>query len=274
MVESGAVSVLGSTRSQQRRRLALIASLAAALLAIGVVVVVQHDKQARSGGPWLTPPAQRIAVKRPGHPDYVMQRIDAQWRISEPCALAVNQQRLTPLLEALYFPTIQYRADEVDLEAAGLLSPLARLDVNDQTVIIGATDVSGERRYVQFDNHIRLVPEWILSLVDGGLSAFANSALFDKTITSAVSGEEVLNTEAWSALAAVQTVPWPLDEEPEDASSSEVDIGLADGSSYRLNLSRSSAWDAVVVDEQACARLLPAGALDAALTSQGADDTP
>ena len=109
-----------------------------------------------------------LVIKRPGKANIKIRANDDKWLIHEPCTVAVNQTRLQPLLSIVPPAAFSYAAAEVDLEAAGLINPLATVIVNDVRIDIGNTDLSGERRYIKRGERVEFIPEWILPLLNGG----------------------------------------------------------------------------------------------------------
>ena len=161
-----------------------------ALLLAGVALVVRED--AREAGVASASPADvpaRIAIERPGFAGVVLAREGEDWRVVAPCALDAEETRVEPLLAALAGGGTGYAADEVDLRAAGLEEPWADVRLDGERISLGGTDLGGERRYARRGERVTLVPEWTLSLVSGGLSAFASLAPFDAPPTRLVRRE-------------------------------------------------------------------------------------
>jgi len=175
------------------------------VLVTAALWVAREDAQQQTAQAPTARNPEIIRIQRPEHADLVLERDNNTWQITAPCALLVNQQRLSPLLEALNTPAASYSAAEVDTEAAGLDAPLATLVLDDESIIIGGVDVSGARRYVQSADRVELVPEWILSLVGGGLSAFASNDVFAGKVTQVLIAERALDVDAvgaWNGLVA------------------------------------------------------------------------
>lgn len=246
----------------KRRRLAVMASILAVGLLGGAIWIASNDAQQRAAQAPRARDPQLVTIQRPDRIDIVLQRGNDEWRITEPCALAVNEQRLSPLFEALNAPGTRYNVDEVDLSATGLNAPSATLIVDGQRIDIGELDVSGSRRYLRSDQTVELAPEWILSLVDGGLTAFAATPVFDAEVSEASADETALDAEVWTDLQADQTLTWPLaDALPVNHRVSDVAVTLADGTLHRVQITSTDDWHALVIDEAGCARILPPDAL-------------
>ncbi|WP_157735775.1 hypothetical protein [Granulosicoccus antarcticus] len=222
------------THTQKTRRLVVAASALLLVLLAGVGAVLWNDFQrSKPQFQQAQADAHSIRIQRKAFADIVMQ-LDAAglWSITEPCSLPVNPQRMQPLLDALQPAAQSFAAADVDLEAAGLLDPEAVIVMNEQALALGITDLSGERRYLQRGERIEFVPEWILSLVNGGLSALASLDVFPQPLDELVLlpeqptelAPEVISVDElaqWQALSAQQIVTWPLqDSEPATASRS------------------------------------------------------
>ena len=178
--------VVVSTRAGRERR--LVAALVATLLVLvsGIALVVRDERRAASAGAPSVPAneASRLVITRAGRDDIALVRSDDDWRIVAPCALDANDARVEPLLGALGTGALDYPAGEVDLEAAGLDEPLAVVRLDGTATSLGGTDLGGERRYALRGDRVALVPEWTLSLVDGGLSALAEPVPFPEAPVS------------------------------------------------------------------------------------------
>jgi len=204
-----------------------------------------------------------LRIQRPEFADIQLQLVDGQWLIREPCELTANTQRLEPLLGALRPAQLSYEPNDVDLDAAGLTEPLATVFLNDTRIDIGKTDLNGNRRYIKRNNQIEFAPEWILSLLNGGLSAMANLTVFDSDISAieilddsntrySVSADSIAD---WQDLSAQQIVSWPLppDEPALITQSLEVQQG---GMRRLLKIYTYSRFSALHYENEQCAFLL------------------
>ncbi len=213
--------------------------------------------------------ASTVRIVRPDFADMNLARNDEGWQIQSPCNLAVNVQRLQPLLSALTPSTFQYQADEVDLEAAGLVTPLATVYINEQQYRIGHTDLRGERRYVQRGNTVEFAPEWVLSLVNGGMTALAKLELFTAPLQLLVRMEENGTShdlsspqilESWQGISAQQIISWPppAGEPSLDYRLQATDIN---GNAQTLMVYNTKQFTAVKHEEAACAYILDTDSL-------------
>jgi len=200
--------------------------------------------------------ASRILIARPDYADTVIERQSGHWSITSPCRISADIERITPLLEALSTSPLSYPAREVDREAAGLLEPLAVVTVDDDVIQLGGTDLAGERRYAQRGDTIALVPEWVLSLVNGGASALAVRRLFPVTPTQLTRDDgRAVDIDAWAGLSATQVIAWP----PADTSGSRhayvLEASIENNTRTRFELVATDAWTAIITAGDSCARL-------------------
>ncbi len=246
-----------------RRRRALLAgtaTLAALLIGIGASVVVDRRTAAELDVPLVPEPPSRIVIARPGFADIVLVHGDEDaWRIEAPCSLAASSARVAPLLEALEAARAARDAADVDLAGAGLMPPVATLTVDERTLDIGGPDLSGARRYLLAGDAVGFAPEWLGSLVGGGMTAFAGPGVVDG-IVHVVDGEPGL-ANAWSALGAVQTVEWPVADMPAVLGERRVTLELKDGREVELDITSTAAWHAIRTEGAACARIVGVGDL-------------
>lgn len=188
------------------------------------------------------------------------------WTIIEPCELPANPQRLHPLLDALTPSAHSYAAADVDLDTAGLTHPEAVIELDGQRLLLGRTDLSGDRRYARNGDRVQFVPEWVLSLVEGGLSALASLDIFPQPLT----GLEVKDAPGndgeladWQALTAVQIVTWPLQDGEQATASHELlaRFGDYDGQARKLALHVYPSYAALRYENAQCAYILPVSSL-------------
>ena len=203
-----------------RRWTQLLTGVFCVLTVLMVYLIWSDTRQSQSIAPIVD--ANRIRIQRTGFDDIQLSKRDNVWQLDAPCSIPANQQRLEPLLSALAPGGHQYTTSDVDLEAAGLIAPLAVVHINEIEHRIGNTDLNGDRRYVQRGKSVVFVPEWILSLVNGGVTALASLEVFPEPLGSMqvlmADGSSVTldNAEAldpWQILTAQQIVSWPLPED-------------------------------------------------------------
>ena len=185
---------------------------------LGIIGALMFNEARESGGVIRNQEDIReIRIARPDFADIVLTQANAVdgFSIEAPCELPANTQRLQPLLDALAPSAHGYAASEVDLQAAGLNTPQATVTLNGTTVDLGGTDLSGERRYLLRDGRVEFAPEWVLSLVNGGLSALAVLEPFTDALTTLsidmtpVTADDL---QQWQAISAQQIVSWPLSD--------------------------------------------------------------
>ncbi|MFT6642294.1 MAG: hypothetical protein ACJAUZ_003299, partial [Flavobacteriaceae bacterium] len=149
----------------------------------------------------------------------------------------------------------------------GLINPLATVIANKQQIDIGKTDLSGRRRYVRRSERVEFIPEWILPLLDGGLSALSNLEVFEDVITSVALDEPgyMQSTASedlaiWQQLTAQQIAPWPLTDNTPIQLQYSVTI-KSESDTNHLQVFTTAAYTAIVFEGARCAYLLPNDAL-------------
>ena len=159
-----------------------------------------------------------VSISRAGHDDIKLIRSngsdDAQWQMIAPFTLSANSQRIEPLLALGTADMGGYETSEVDMVAAGLDNPGASITIGDRTLLLGRTDIDGERRYALVDNKVSLLPEWVWSLIHGGVTAFADLSVFSALpdtlfLLSDSSATSIGDIDRWRDLQADKIVPWP-----------------------------------------------------------------
>ncbi len=182
-----------------------------------------------------------IIISRAGHPDIQLALENDQWQMIAPYSLSSNEQRVTALTQLPNSLGQQYSLDEVTLSDVGLDTPKASVQINDTVYLLGNTDISGDRRYVRVDDKMSLVPEWVWSLVHGGVTAFADLNVFDELPDSFVlfdstsdTTHPATNQAQWLSLTADKIVPWEYDsvaDAMQAESAQHLRLGLADDDS-------------------------------------------
>jgi len=208
------------TTPHAKRRQSLIVGLLFLLILLGAGIgYLKYDDQLTQPGAEIhTAQYTHLQIDRPQFPAIKITRAADAWQIIAPIEIAANAQRLEPLLQLPTHGGTSYPLNEVNLDELGLTSPVAVVSFDDVVIAIGDEDVSGERRYILEGNTVRLVPQWMLSLINGGLSALADLTLLPDALAKL--GAELddtplrlLNASAWQSLSAQQLVLWPLSPE-------------------------------------------------------------
>lgn len=260
-----------ASRKQTIKRWILIASSTLLALIVAIAAMLWSESQRRdvirNTQSDLQDSLRNLDIRRSGKTDIRMRLTDDHWLIHEPCTVVANEQRLQPLLSIMSPAVFSYNANDVDLDAAGLVDPLATLIADNTRIDIGNTDLSGERRYAKRSDRVGFIPEWILPLLDGGLSALSVLDVFSENITS-VSVEKLdakqnwLSDDPadWQQLTAQQIVSWPsTDNSPlEHPYSVTIRTGTVE---QQLQVFTTAAYAALVFDNGRCAYLLPNDAL-------------
>lgn len=249
-----------STRQVRQQRLTAVLGVTLVALTVAVIAIAWNDRRALESASFVehadAGTASRILIARPARPDLVLERHASAWAITAPCRISADIDRITPLLAALSTSPLTYRAREVDRDAAGLVEPLAVITIDDDVIELGGTDLAGERRYAQRGDTVALVPEWVLSLADGGLSALAVRRLFTTPPTTLTRADgQSLDADAWAGLSANQVVAWPLPDAPPTRQAQALTASVGDAPNVELELVATDSWTAIVTSGESCARL-------------------
>lgn len=120
-----------------------------------------------------TPQATHILIEQANQAELEFAQHDGQWQMLKPSKQPAITERLEPLLRLVVIPPdSSYASIEVDLNAAGLTEPLARITIDETIILLGQKDNTGNRRYAMQQETVYFVPEWMLSLIQGGPNAF------------------------------------------------------------------------------------------------------
>ncbi len=188
-----------SNQTTKRNRLILI--LLATLAALGAaILLMQQDKQQPTAQLTTSDSIESISITRANFPTIELVRRDGQWQMLEPYAIPANTQRIEPLLSLLTLPDAGYTQTEVDMNATGLNNSDTTITLNNATYTLGNPDITGERRYVLFNDKVSFVPEWVWSLINGGVTAFADLTVFPN-ITEPLFIEDNGNVDALNNIA-------------------------------------------------------------------------
>jgi hypothetical protein len=276
------------THTQKTRRLVYTGGLLLAGLLVIIGALMWHDARQQDAGPAAQAAPQSVRIQRPGFTDILLQRVvDDTWSITEPCQLPASGQRLEPLFGALTPAVHSYAAAEVDLDAAGLLRPEAVVYLDGEKVAFGHTDLSGERRYVLRNGRVGFAPEWILALVNGGLSALASLDVFPGPIeTLVIEGHTAASQEPkssdsaettavatvkpgplskdridqWQYLSAQQIATWPLMDGEPSTGTLTLAVQMA-GRQTTLMIHEYPRFAAIRYEDASCAYILPASSI-------------
>jgi len=201
----------------------------------------------------------RIAIERKDHATIILEKED-RWWITSPIRMPANDQRIIPLLTIYTNPDLGYPIDSVDLVATGLQEPEVNLSFNDYQVGIGHQAIDETKRHALHGDRIRFVPDWVLPLLQGGVSAVADLTVFGDelsaiTLSSGESLDEASLDQA-KTLTAQQFVQWPRPEPPEISSQHEASVQVA-GVNTSWVMFKTDRYVAMLPDNSAYAFVLP-----------------
>jgi len=203
----------GKSHANKRKHVTF-ALLALFLLLIGLIGWMELRDQ--SSNREANEIVERITIKRKGHSDIRLNRIAERWRITAPYSLNANSQRVEPLLTLANAQFNTYEKNQVDMRATGLDAPAATLILGEREFALGLTDIEGDRRYALVDHKVALLPEWVWSLIHGGVTAFADLQVFDQLPDSLYLINEtetrlLESREQWAVLQADNISAWTTD---------------------------------------------------------------
>ncbi len=159
--------------SQKRQRLVLGLYLLLTLLVGAIAYLLLFNKRDSSGSIVPIQDITQVRIERNGSDAIVLQRNDVRgWDFVEPITGTANAQRVEPLLSISTAFKTGYSTSEIDLAAAGLTEPAFTVYFDIHKILIGGPDYSEERRYAQHNDVVSFVPEWVNSLLNGGVAAF------------------------------------------------------------------------------------------------------
>lgn len=201
-----------------------------------------------------------IRLLRKGFSDIVMTKIQGLWQLTSPCTLAVNAQRLEPLLGALQPAGHSYKASDVDLDAAGLTPAQATVYLNHKRIELGNTDLQGNRRYALSTDTVEFVPEWVLSLINGGITAFVKLEPFGAKLSqltiNGLTHDNPDELDIWRDLSARQILEWSTLNLSASNDSFRFQATI-DSQQHYYELHKHSDFIALRVENAACAYILP-----------------
>jgi len=143
-------------RKARQRWIAL--GIASALLVLAGVQYL-HDRRDAPGTLLERDPAAVTSVKLtlPGQPPESYRRHDGHWWQAD--GQRADDGRLQELTEIAQAPVIGWRpAADFDPAKIGLAPPIAKLELDGQTLDFGTTAVTGPLRYVRVGARVALVP--------------------------------------------------------------------------------------------------------------------
>lgn len=166
---------------------------------------------------------QKISIKRDGHDTIVLDKNAGVWTLTAPFKLNANAVRIEPLLTLIPGNETGYSPAEVDMAATGLLDSTTSITLNNETIKLGKPGTDGDRRYALINEQVFLLPEWVWSLVHGGVTAFADLTVFtdlpDTLYLHPNDGFDnpriyPVSARAWRNLQADKIIPKPKMTQP------------------------------------------------------------
>lgn len=200
-----------STHASKRLKLTFALS-AMLLLLLSAIIWLERPRQTREA--INNESIERIVIKRAGHDDIELRYSQNNWLMAKPYSLLANKQRIEPLITLGTAQIDGYEKTDVDLPATGLNQPGASVLIGTREILLGNPDIDGDRRYAMVDDKVSLLPEWVWSLLHGGVTAFADLNVFTSLpdelyLINDDNVQRVLNVDQWRALQADKISPAP-----------------------------------------------------------------
>lgn len=165
---------------QARNRLNLL--LALAVLLIGGLIW-QTEKPVPAPEPerltaLTADTIQRIEIHPARAAPSVLERLDGQWRLTEPFAAVANASKIKTVQDFARAPSLaRYAVSAVDLSQLGLAPADLTLRINDVTLAVGATEALQGWRYVRVGDTVHLIVDRYSYLLQAGPAAMVSSHL-------------------------------------------------------------------------------------------------
>lgn len=174
---------------QHRKRKLTNIMLFVGVLAMAYVAIEDYQKRTQSSLNTILPAMdqaqlQHVTIQRPTHPDITFQHRQGQWFITHPIEVHALPSRIKSLL-ALAKTDVgeKYAIQPNDYATYGLEPPHATLMLGEDTLHFGDKEPNTDRRYLRYQQQLSLVPERFLSLINGGINAFADPQIVPASFT-------------------------------------------------------------------------------------------
>lgn len=229
---------------QRAARTNLILLAVVALLGIGVWLQVRHEvDQFEPPLSAIDPGAvQTLEVRCLHCTARVFERVNGQWQMRAPYALAADATKVERLL-AIAGSAVRNRRPLAELDATkiGLAPPLMSLRIDAQALDFGMTDAFNSDRYVRSDDVIAMVPDrfspYLLATPESELDPHLLPPGRTPTALVIDGKQSMARAAAWSAARATAISARAGASTPANAVS--VEIRLDDGTTIHYRLSHA-----------------------------------
>jgi hypothetical protein len=120
----------------------------------------------------------RIRLELGANRTIELRRADGSWRLVEPMGIAANDFRINTLLRVLEAPVhARIDASAQDLARFGLVSPQARILLDDKEILFGDTEPIRGRRYLLYDGKVALIDDAYFSHLNSSAANYVDPAL-------------------------------------------------------------------------------------------------
>ena len=159
--------------------------LAVVLAALLVLVIFEPEKKQPAPKVPLTTinPADihHVVVEQTQQPSIDLKKINGEWEMTKPFAIAANSDRVGNLLSILGTTSLaQYKDSAVDLAQFKLVRPELVLYLDSHKLSFGTTEALAGNRYVQIGNIVHLIRDRFTYLIRGPATSLVSPALLPK----------------------------------------------------------------------------------------------
>ncbi len=179
----------------RRSKINLAMSAVVLLLALGVYLTPGTDPGEQSVPLTGIEPADVVRIRienRLGH--IALEKQETEWVVASPYRMQADAARISGLLRIATTPShLQLAAENRDLGAYGLVTPIGSIELNGTEIAFGSTEPVHRRRYVLVDGRINLIDDGFYHHLMAKPGAFAEKP---QPQDSAGSGEQEFTTEA------------------------------------------------------------------------------
>ena len=175
----------------------------------------------------------RVRIELPQQKAISIQKTDNKWFLEEPFKARANQfnvENVMRLAQAEIDPTIRFDADRPG--QYGLDKPSARVWLNDNEFIFGASHPFKNLQYLLHDNRVQLIDRQHYYVISSGVERFVNTRLFHEE-------RKLVHLKLSKQALTLHDGVWQLTPENKEIASDQVNNFINDWQyAQALNVSR------------------------------------
>lgn len=183
-------------------RIFINVGLLATIVIVAAILMFTEDKSKQDNTIYVSDidanTINKIVLTNSADEKLEFEKINSDWKITQPKTISANPDRIKTLLGLLTLPSAtKLSINEVKLEDIGLEPAKASLNFDNYKFKFGATDAIEQKRYVLFENHIYLIEDRLYPQLNSGLHFYIDNRLTQgKNIQSIdINGEIYLASE-------------------------------------------------------------------------------